>query len=158
MLWHFLLSKQCTLTIFMCLTLTSWLPLTPIYFVHELDSFKTFPFPFPVPLLPVPSRNYIPGSQSRSCLAPSHTSPFLVIKYNTPLTSTGWVRMTIKPCIVHTLTNAAVIKSQWHRIFLDLKNQEHWESNPGRLGVERERYLCAMLTPPFSLFTFSNET
>ena len=36
---------------------------------------------------------------------------------STALTSTGWVRMTIKPFFVHTLSNAAVIKSQhWLRI------------------------------------------
>ena len=70
---------------------------------------------------------------------------------STALTSTGWVQMTIKPCTVHHLSSAAVIKSQQHRIFL-VNILEQWESHPGRLGVERECYHCAMPSPPKPIF------
>ena len=32
---------------------------------------------------------------------------------------------------------------------------EHWDSNPGRLGGKRERYLCAMPTPHKKLDSFA---
>ena len=69
------------------------------------------------------------------------------------LTSTGWVRMTIKPwhCPLF-LSSMAVIESQWHQIFLE-KIWEHWESNLGRRGAKLEPS-CALkecfLNPPSS--------
>ena len=73
--------------------------------------------------------------------------------FSTALTSAGWVQMTIEPCTVHHLSSAAVIKSQQHRIIFSFlkKFGKHWESNPGQLGVERERYRCAMPTPQHEL-------
>ena len=61
----------------------------------------------------------------------------------------------------HTKQCTAVDKSlrlqeiQDQNFFLNIRNLkiswERLESNPGRLGAKRERYLCAMPTPHFDL-------
>ena len=75
---------------------------------------------------------------------------------STAPTSTGWVRMTIKPrhC-PHTLSNAAVIKSKQFFPFTQNNSENNLRKNLGLLriepgpGVKSERYLCVLPTPLF---------
>ena len=63
-----------------------------------------------------------------------------------PLTSTRWVRTTIKLCTVHSLSSGLSLNLSDIKKFRKSLG-ERWESNPGRLGVKYEHYLCAMPTP-----------
>ena len=65
---------------------------------------------------------------------------------NTDLISTGWVRSTI--CnLNHWLTALSSVRSQLTSEILLKKNLWSHDLNLGRLGMELERYLCAMPTP-----------
>ena len=71
-----------------------------------------------------------------------------------PLTSTRWVRTTIKLCTLHSLSSALSFKSKQHQE-IPKKSWECWESNPALLGVKGEHYLCAMPDECYCTSSFS---
>ena len=65
--------------------------------------------------------------------------------FSTALTSTGWVLSLLSFVALSLLSINTALSESFMPEFL-LKLWTH-DSNPGRLGVERERYLCAMPLP-----------
>jgi hypothetical protein len=82
------------------------------------------------------------------------SSGFFEFFCSTALTSTGWVRMTIKLFYARPF---AVIKSRGDIKKFSWKRPVR-ESNPGRQGGKRERYLCAMPTPYINMLLNKSKT